>query len=188
MRLFIAQTLDGFIAGPGDSLDHLTPFHGNDYGYDAFVATCDAVALGRTTFDRIFPTYGWTYPTGLTGRVITRRPLPEGLPDNVRAASSVAEAASAGTAVFLDGGASVIRQALDQGLVQEAQIFTLPIRIGAGTRLFSDGAPVAERWTLLEARSFPCGTTGASYRIGGAPLSAGPSSPGEHSERKGTQP
>ena len=166
MRLFIAQTLDGYIAGPGDSLDHLTPFHGNDYGYDAFVATCDAVAIGRTTFDRIVPTYGWTYPKGLSGRVITRRPLPEGLPSEVRGVASLAEAAAAGAAVFLDGGASVIRQALDQGLVKEARIFTLPTRIGAGTRLFQDGTPVSERWTLLEARTFSCGTIGASYRIG----------------------
>jgi hypothetical protein len=32
MKIFISQTVDGFIAGNGDSLDHLKPFEGNDYG------------------------------------------------------------------------------------------------------------------------------------------------------------
>lgn len=164
-RLFIAQTLDGFIAGADGSLAHLTPFEANDYGYAAFVASCDAVAIGRRTFDAIVPTYGWTYPSTLPGRVITRRPLPAGLPDNVVPVGSVEEAARAGSAVFLDGGASVIRQALDAGLVDEAMIFTLPVRIGAGVPLFAAGPATNERWRLDDVRRFDCGTIGARYRV-----------------------
>ncbi len=67
MRLFIAQTLDGFIAGPGDGLGHLAPFEGNDYGYQQDLEAAEAVILCRRTFDLIVPQHGWTYPARLPG-------------------------------------------------------------------------------------------------------------------------
>lgn len=167
MKLFIAQTLDGFIAGRDDSLDHLDAFAGNDYGYDAFIASVDAVVIGRRTFDRIVPQHGWTYPAHVAGHVLTRRPLPDGLPPRVSAVTSLEAVAAVAPDAFLDGGADTIRQALERGLVRSARIFTLPIRIGAGIRLFEEAQPCRDRWTLESVRAFACGTTEASYRIGG---------------------
>jgi dihydrofolate reductase len=166
MKLFIAQTIDGFIAGRDDSLDHLDLFAGNDYGYDAFIAGIEAVVIGRRTFDRIVPQHGWTYPAHVTGYVLTRRPLPDGLPPQVSAASSLEDVAAKAPDAFLDGGASTIRQALKLGLVRSARIFTLPVRIGTGIRLFEDAEPCRDRWVLETVRTFPCGTTEAVYRIG----------------------
>lgn len=57
---FLALSLDGFIAGEGDSLDWLTPFSGDspeETGYNALMASADALLMGRNTFDvvRAFP-------------------------------------------------------------------------------------------------------------------------------------
>lgn len=165
MQIFIAQTLDGFIAGPNDSLDHLTPFNDPDFGYDAFIETVDAVVLGRKTFDVIYPDHGWTYPAHLPGAVMTSRPLPDGVPDNVIGTSDIDRVATSFKNAFVDGGSQVIRAFCYRNLIREARIFTLPILLGAGTPLFSPGTPLKQSWTLVGDRRFSCGTVLHHYKV-----------------------
>lgn len=165
MRLFIAQTIDGFIAGPDGSLDHLAPFEGNDYGYQEHLRDAGAVVLGRATFDAIYPRHGWTYPAHLPGVVMTSRPLPPGTPPQVRAEADPDAVAAAHPDAFLDGGGATIRAFLTRGHVREARIFTLPLALGRGVRLFPERAAATERWRLLSARAYPCGTVGAVYAV-----------------------
>lgn len=165
MKLFIAQTIDGFIAGADGSLDHLQPFHGNDYGYDAHIASVDAVVLGRGTFDAIYPVHGWPYPPRLRGVVMTSRPLPDGTPESVVAASDPDAVAREFPTAYVDGGGETIRMFLERGHLTEARLFTLPILLGRGVRLFPDGAPSSRRWALVESRAFPCGTVLHHYRV-----------------------
>lgn len=165
MRIFIAQTLDGFIAGEDDSLDHLVPFQQNDYGYESMLAEVDTVVVGRRTFDRIFPAHGWPYPVRLDGIVLTRRPLPVELPANVVGIGDPAHVAARHPHAFVDGGARTIAEFLALGAIRRATLFTLPVRIGRGVRLFADAAPCNARWHLVGSRSFPCGTVACDYRI-----------------------
>ena len=55
LTLFIAMSLDGFIAAPGDNLDFLSAVEtqGEDYGYGAFTATVDTVIMGRKTYEKV---------------------------------------------------------------------------------------------------------------------------------------
>lgn len=165
MRLFVAQTLDGYLAGEDDSLDHLLPFQQNDYGYESMLAEVDAVIVGRRTLDRIHPSYGWPYPARLHGVVLTRRPLPAGLPANVVGVADPAAIASRWPGAFVDGGGRAIGAFLALGAVRRATLFTLPVRLGRGVRLFPERAPGCERWELVDVRRFPCGTVAADYRI-----------------------
>ncbi|NKB55318.1 MAG: hypothetical protein GKS00_03185 [Alphaproteobacteria bacterium] len=165
MQIFIAQTIDGYIAGPDDSLDHLTPFNDPDFGYDAFIATVDSVVLGRKTFDVIYPDHGWTYPSHLPGCVLTSRPLPDDVPDNVIGTADIDRVAAEYSNAFVDGGAQVIRTFCDRNLIREARIFTLPILLGDGTQLFASGAATQQSWTLIDTRRFPCGTVLTHYKI-----------------------
>jgi dihydrofolate reductase len=163
MKLFIAQTIDGYIAGEDGSLDHLAPFHGNDYGYGAFIGSVDAVVLGRKTFDGIYPTHGWPYPPHVRGIVMTSRPLPDGVPSHVAAATDADAVAAACPHAYLDGGAETIRDFMERGHVDEARIFTLPITLGRGVRLFATGQAEIRSWTLRDMKAFPCGTIGSHY-------------------------
>ncbi len=51
--VYIAMSLDGYIAGEGDDLSFLSIVQqdGEDYGYHAFVDTIDTVIIGRKTYD-----------------------------------------------------------------------------------------------------------------------------------------
>lgn len=53
LSLFIATSLDGYIAKPNDDLSFLklVEKEGQDYGYAAFVANIDTILIGRKTYD-----------------------------------------------------------------------------------------------------------------------------------------
>ena len=55
VNLYIAMSVDGYIADELDNLDFLTIVEkeGEDYGYNEFINTIDTVILGRKTFDKV---------------------------------------------------------------------------------------------------------------------------------------
>lgn len=63
--VFIATSMDGFIARPDGGLDWLPAggeaFEGEDYGCGAFMDTVDAVVIGRHTFEKVL-TFGKSSP------------------------------------------------------------------------------------------------------------------------------
>ena len=61
--------------------------------------------------------------------------------DGVAAAVEQARAAAGGKDVQVSGGASVVQQALELGLLDELQLHVAPVLLGAGTPLFASGAP-----------------------------------------------
>src|SRR5690606_15684825 len=78
LRLFIATSLDGYIAAPGDNLDFLKLVEqdGEDYGYAAFTADIDTILIGRKTYDFVVKAIGpGHYDTGTRDvYVATRTP------------------------------------------------------------------------------------------------------------------
>ncbi|MEE9453643.1 MAG: dihydrofolate reductase family protein [Paracoccaceae bacterium] len=167
MKIFLSQTLDGYIAGPDGSIEHLAAFEGNEYGYDAFLDSVDGLIMGRNTLDGFFDAHGWPYPDTLPALIMTHRLLPRGMPAHVRVSESIEIAAELYPNAYIDGG-HVISQFLAHGLIREARIFTLPILLGTGIRLFPEGAFSTDRWALESAHSHPCGTVESHYKIGKA--------------------
>lgn len=164
MKIYIAQTIDGYIAGADGSLDHLDAFQDSDFGYDEFIASVDGILMGRNTLEAFYGQHGWPYPEDLPAIIMTHRLLPRGMPEQVRTSESIAVAAEMMPNAYVDGG-HVIAQCLARGLIREARIFTLPILLGAGIPLFSEGVATTQRWTLIESKSYPCGTVGNHYNI-----------------------
>lgn len=165
MKVFIAQSLDGYIAGPGNSLDHLEPFSENDYGYDAFIADARAVVMGRNTFDTVYPSQGWTFPEHLDGVIVTSRPLPDDVPKNVYASNDFNRIAEVYPNAYVDGG-QTIAAFTALGAITEAKIFTLPLLLGQGTPLFPPRSYGIDQWQLHDVRAYPCGTVMKHYKIG----------------------
>ncbi|MFD0312690.1 dihydrofolate reductase family protein [Streptomyces flavalbus] len=129
-------------------------------------ARSGAVVLGRHLFDVVDGPQGWDDTTGYgaseVGKpafvVVTSAPpesvrtadldwtfVTTGLPDAVTAARTRAEAASAKSGKDLDvilmGGGATIASALDAGLVDTLSLHLAPVILGAGTPLFTGGAP-----------------------------------------------
>src|SRR4026208_2321534 len=59
--IFIGTSLDGFIARSNGDLDFLPPAGGEPHGYDEFMATVDALVIGRKTFETVLAFDAWPY-------------------------------------------------------------------------------------------------------------------------------
>lgn len=173
--VYCAMSFDGFIAGPHDDIAWLeaprpawAPMAAGTWktavtdgiDYDDFFSGIGAMLMGRRTFDVVHGMGQWFY--GDTPVIVaTGRPLPTdgNMPPSVAGASApianlVAEAKEAAGSrdVYLDGG-SLIRQALDAGLVDEMIVTLHPTILGAGHPLFA-GAERRHMVTVDEVRSY----------------------------------
>lgn len=162
MRLFIAQSIDGFIADEQASVGFLDAFPGEAYGYDEFYASVDRLVMGRTTFDQMIATWGWPY-AGKPAAIVTSHPL---RPDAPRGAEAVAPDAVAIAEGWRDawivGGGRTIALFLEKGLITEARLFTVPIVLGRGVRLFP-GCRAHQTLRLVAARAHDGGVVEAIY-------------------------
>jgi dihydrofolate reductase len=177
--VFIATSLDGFIARPDGSpqggIDWLLERHaaappGEDFGYAAFMAGVDALVMGRKTFDTALGFDPWPY-AGTPVHVMTRQrslAVPAARQADVRlrhespGALLAALAAEGVRRVYLDGG-ELIQAFLREELVDRLTLTTVPVLIGQGRRLW--GALPADRaWALQAVRHWPVGFVQTTYR------------------------
>jgi dihydrofolate reductase len=171
VSLFIATTLDGYIAKPGNDLSFLklVEKEGEDYGYAEFTATIDTIIIGRKTYDWVVKEIGSTHYDNGERKVyvITRTERPavgkttfyNGSPAELVRQLKNEE----GKNIYCDGGAEVINELLKNDLVDEMIISVIPVLVGDGTRLFHDGRPEQEL-ELLTAKTFDTGLTQLHYR------------------------
>lgn len=165
-RVFIASSLDGFIAGPNDEIDWLSS-EGAEDTFTPFFAQVGALLMGRRTYDVASGFDEWFY--GDTPVLVaTHRPLAATRP-TVRAVSGsieevIAEAKTAAgdRDVYVDGGA-LIRAATDAGLIDEITVTLIPIILGAGLPLFA-GTGRRHPLDLVSARPIGGGLAELVYR------------------------
>ncbi len=164
ISVFVGVSIDGFIAREGGDLDFLAPFEGEDHGYQEYMRSVDALVVGRATYETAlgFKTWPWN---GKRVVVLTHRPIDARHGETTHAGPltplAARLAAEGVRRVYLDGGVA-IRQGLDEDLVDDMTISTVPRTIGAGRPLFG-GAPRTAAWTLTSIRGFPSGLVQARY-------------------------
>jgi dihydrofolate reductase len=167
--IYIAVSLDGYIAKPNDDLGFLSIVEeeGQDYGYADFIKTIDTVIVGRKTYDKVI-SMGFDFPyADKDVYIITRTPRPDigsvkfysdnlkSLVDNLKSGS--------GIDIFCDGGAEIVNELLKDDLVDEFIISVIPILVGNGTKLFKDGRP-EQRLELISAKQFDKGLIQLHYK------------------------
>ncbi|MGH1340782.1 MAG: dihydrofolate reductase family protein [Nannocystales bacterium] len=145
VRVYIATSLDGYIAGPDDDLSWLPteagPGTDEALGFEAFMADVGAMLMGRRTYD-VVRSLGEGWPYGETPVLVaTHRELESDLP-TVRAVSGSTDAVldaaleeAGGRDVYLDGGA-MVQAALEVGRVDELIVTLVPVLVGGGVPLF----------------------------------------------------
>lgn len=164
--VFIATSLDGFIARTDGAIDwlDLVMREGEDYGYQAFMDGVDALVVGRTTYDTVLGFPEWPY-AGKRVVVLTTRPTAPRAGEAFFAGPPEALCARLGREgvrrVYVDGG-KVIGQFLAAGLVDELTISIVPILLGSGIPLFASGG-AERRLALVESRAFPSGLVQFRY-------------------------
>jgi len=136
----VGTSVDGFIARANGDLDWLPP--GGNPSFDAFMATVDAVVMGRKTFEKVL-TFG-TWPYGekpvfvLSTRVLELPAFPGAVLEQVSGAPPeiVSRLAARGVRhLYVDGGIT-IQRFLQAGLIQRLIITRVPVLIGDGIPLF----------------------------------------------------
>lgn len=169
--VFIATSLDGFIARADGAIDWLPHDSTEDYGYDPFMASVDAVVMGRLTYDAVLGMGRWFYGTTPV-YVLSSRPLPPAPEGAVvhRLAGEPTEVAAeldrrGVRDAYVDGGVT-IQRFLRAGLIHRVIITRIPVLLGAGRPLFGELAQDL-RLTHLRTRSWPSGLVQSEYSIGG---------------------
>jgi len=145
IRIYIAQSLDGYIARPDGGIDWLRPFDSVNYGYEKFVAEIGTVVMGRASYDLARSFGDWPYPAARS-LVITSRPLDDAPLNVTRVGADIprlttALRASGGKDVWVMGGAMAINAFLDAGAIDRIDLFTVPALLGDGIPLFRNGRP-----------------------------------------------
>lgn len=174
--LYIAMSLDGYLADSAGGVDWLTgqdPAWDGDGGYSDFIRTVDTVIMGRRTYDQITTQLSpgsWPYE-GLSAWVLTHRspPEPEG---EIRFTSLSLDRLAArlrecpGRDIWLCGGAELVRQALELDLIDELRLTIIPTLLGAGVPLF--GGLTAPKLLELVSHRAENGMVECVYRRRGA--------------------
>jgi len=147
--VYICSSIDGFISGPNGDMSFLSVAQSSateDYGYAQFVQSIDTVILGRKTYDWVM-TQVTDFPhQGKETFVVTRTARPsigttQFYTDNLVSLVQRLKSDTSKKDIFVDGGADVIDTLLTNDLIDELMIFTLPVMLGDGTRLFKSHSP-----------------------------------------------
>jgi dihydrofolate reductase len=170
--VFIGASLDGFIARKDGGIDWLSIVErpGEDYGYQKFHDSIDAIIVGRNTYETALSFPGWPY-AGKRCVVLThqaRQPRHDEEFSSGPPGALVARLAAEGVKrAYVDGGA-VVQQFLAAGLVSDLTVSILPILLGEGIRLFgATGRDLPLR--LVQSRAFESGLVQLEYHLEQSP-------------------
>ena len=139
--VFVGTSLDGFMARADGQLDFLPPGGGEAHGYDEFMATVDAMVIGRKTYETVLNFEVWPYGEKPVVVLSTKplAPAPRGaVVEHMMGAPAdiVAQLAARGIQhIYVDGGIT-IQRFLQAGLIQRLIITRVPVLIGGGIPLF----------------------------------------------------
>lgn len=143
--LFIAATLDGYIATEDDSLEWLFKVEGEgDNGISEFYNTIDTVIMGKRTYDWLLDQEIEIFPYKDSDcYVYTRSDMPDNEDVsfvNGKVSQLVHELKEKdGEKIWIVGGGELIHEYLDQGLIDEITVTVAPVILGSGIPLFKKG-------------------------------------------------
>lgn len=167
--IYIAASLDGFIARPDDDISWLGPFSaaGEDYGYGDFIKNIGTAVMGARTYEQSLA-HPERLLTGLKNYILTGRSLPPApgtrtelwhgplslLIQEIRRESE--------KDIFIVGGGQVISRFLDEGLIDEIHLFIVPVILREGIPLFT-GLRREVSLDLIGASSYSTGIVKLLY-------------------------
>jgi dihydrofolate reductase len=167
---FIGVSLDGFIARLNGSFDFLPEGGGEPHGYDEFMASVDALVIGRKTYEVVLAFDAWPYGSKPVFVLSSTRPIAPA------PAGAIVEQMS-GTPVdvtqrltqrgiqhaYVDGGIT-IQRFLQAGLIQKLIITRVPVLIGSGIPLFG-AVPQDIRLKHIATREYAGGLVKSEYEV-----------------------
>lgn len=171
IKLYIASSIDGFIAREDGSLDWLFALPNPnkiDHGYKAFLDTIDTVIMGRSTYEEVLG-FGveWPYAHCRTF-IVTTDSNYEVKTENTDILSEISTEKiseirkQSQKNTWVIGGGKVITGFLNLGEIDEMILSIIPIILGRGIKLFPD-APKETSFKLEDAQTFETGVVNLKY-------------------------
>jgi dihydrofolate reductase len=142
--VYIARSLDGFIADKDGNIDWLNNIpnpESNDFGFNEFMNHIDAVVMGRNTFEKVVSFGVWPYNKPVYIISTSLNSLPQKYSGkaeilNLNPSQIIEKLKKDGMKyLYIDGGA-LIQSFLSEDLIDELIITTIPILLGGGIPLF----------------------------------------------------
>lgn len=166
--IFVGTSLDGFIARADGTFDFL-PAEVEPHGYEEFMATVDALVIGRKTYETVLGFGGWAYgkkPVFVLSSRALATPPPGAVVEHMSGAPAdiVSQLEARGIQhIYVDGGLT-IQRFLQAGLIHRLIITRVPVLIGTGISLFG---PLQRDISLkhVATRHFPSGIVQSEYAV-----------------------
>jgi dihydrofolate reductase len=172
-HVFIATSLDGFIARQNGDIDWLssTPTGSEDHGYDRFIASVDGIIMGRGTYEKVLTFDQWPYqkPVVVMSQSLRSDALPAELSEKVdivtdSPAAILEKLSQRGwKRAYVDGG-QIIQAFLRAGLIDDMIVTRVPILLGNGRSLFGP-LPCDMMLAHVDTTAFPSGLVQSRYRF-----------------------
>lgn len=167
--VFVGTSLDGFIARVDGAFDFLPAGGGEPHGYEEFMASVDALVIGRKTYEVVLSMGGWHYGKKPVFVLSSKDLVPSPAGTVVERMSGdpseiVSQLAARGFEhAYVDGG-QTIQEFLRAGLVSRLIITRVPVLIGTGISLFG---PLSTDITLkhIATRYFASGLVQSEYEV-----------------------
>jgi dihydrofolate reductase len=168
--VFVGVSVDGFIARSNDALDFLSAGGSEPHGYEEFIATVDALVIGRKTFEVVLGFPEWPYGDRRVV-VLSSRPLDfskvrGGKVEQMSGAPAeiIAKLAADGIKhIYVDGGIT-IQNFLRAGQIQRLTISRVPVLIGQGIPLFGS-LPADIRLRHIATQHYAGGLVKTEYEV-----------------------
>ncbi len=172
-HIFIATSLDGFIARKDGSIDWLEipGVDDEDHGFAEMMASVDGLIMGRGTFEKVLEFGVWPYEKPV---IVLSRSLSEaGLPDLVKGKVEISRlgpkdlmeklGGEGWKRAYVDGG-KVIQSFLSEGLIADMTVTRIPVLIGEGIPLFGS---IDDDISLehIKTESYKSGLVSSTYKI-----------------------
>jgi dihydrofolate reductase len=172
VSVFIGTSVDGFIARQNGEFDFLPEGGGEPHGYNEFMASVDALVIGRKTFETVLAYPAWPYGDKrvvvLSSRPVDFSAVRGGIVEQMAGppAEIVSKLAASGVShIYVDGGIT-IQRFLRAGLIQRLIITRVPVLIGDGIPLFG-ALPRDLRLRHIATQQYPSGLVKSEYHIVG---------------------
>lgn len=169
--IYIATSLDGFIADKDGGLDWLNEMpnpNNDDFGFFEFVSGVDAIVMGKNTFQMVLSfDVEWPYPIPVFVLSNTLKEIPKDLEGKVEIVSGEPAdvvnllKGKGYTDLYIDGG-KVIQSFLSEGLIDQMVISKVPVLLGNGISLFGNSGSM-QKFEHLQTVSYENGMVKSHY-------------------------
>ncbi|HMY85193.1 MAG: dihydrofolate reductase [Saprospiraceae bacterium] len=167
--LYIAMSLDGYIAKQDDNIDFLSIVEspGEDYGYAEFLNNIDTIIWGRRTFDKVL-SFGNGVPHK-DKKVYVISKTKTGKEEHAEYSNNVVDLINRlktidGKDIYCDGGAEIVFLLLKNKLIDRIIVSVIPHLLGDGIRLFKEGN-MEQALKFKRSISYPSGLVQLWYDV-----------------------